>query len=291
MLVLAIGDFFIPTRANSLPAKFKKLLSPSQTSAKISEVVCLGNLTASPETLKFLHELSPKLHLVKGESDLIELLTQELNQITGVKDQSIPLYNVITVGGLKIGFTLGSQVVPKNDPLVLLAMARDMDADVLIWGGTHKVEAYTLDGKFFVNPGSATGAFAYGLPDEEEEDDEEENENEGDKEDEKDVEKGEDSKKTEAEPTVESSESKNIAKDEEESEKQDPAQKESKEEGEDDKTDPEAEDVPLDFAVAYDQFTNIPSFCLLDVQGTTCTVYIYTYFDGEVKVDKVAYEK
>lgn len=33
-----------------------------------------------------------------------------------------------------------------------------MDVDVLLWGGTHKFEAYELEGKFFVNPGSATGA-------------------------------------------------------------------------------------------------------------------------------------
>ena len=37
-----------------------------------------------------------------------------------------------------------------------------MDVDVLLWGGTHKFEAYELEGKFFVNPGSATGAFSSG---------------------------------------------------------------------------------------------------------------------------------
>ena len=35
-----------------------------------------------------------------------------------------------------------------------------MDVDVLLWGGTHKFEAYELEGKFFVNPGTATGAFS-----------------------------------------------------------------------------------------------------------------------------------
>ncbi len=44
-----------------------------------------------------------------------------------------------------------------------------MDVDVLLWGGTHKFEAYELEGKFFVNPGSATGAFSTGwFPDGEE---------------------------------------------------------------------------------------------------------------------------
>ncbi|GMF08904.1 unnamed protein product [Ambrosiozyma monospora] len=40
-----------------------------------------------------------------------------------------------------------------------------MDVDVLIWGSSHKVEAYTLNNKFFVNPGSATGAYASGRMD------------------------------------------------------------------------------------------------------------------------------
>ncbi len=34
--------------------------------------------------------------------------------------------------------------------------------DVLLWGGTHRFEAYEMEGKFFVNPGSATGAFSTG---------------------------------------------------------------------------------------------------------------------------------
>ena len=33
---------------------------------------------------------------------------------------------------------------------------------MLLWGGTHKFEAYELEGKFFVNPGSATGAMSTG---------------------------------------------------------------------------------------------------------------------------------
>jgi len=41
-----------------------------------------------------------------------------------------------------------------------LIAARQMDVDILLWGGTHKFEAYELEGKFFVNPGSATGAFS-----------------------------------------------------------------------------------------------------------------------------------
>ncbi|ODQ61311.1 hypothetical protein WICANDRAFT_29479 [Wickerhamomyces anomalus NRRL Y-366-8] len=181
MLVLAIGDLHIPNRAIDLPAKFKKLLVPG----KISQVLCLGNATSSPSTLEFLKNLSPDFQIVKGEFD---------------ENTSLPLSLIITHGSLRIGFTNGFTIVPRGDPLSLLTSARQMNVDVLIWGGTHKVEAYTLEGKFFINPGSAT-----------------------------------------------------------------------------DDTD--------------DIYDSVPSFTLLDIQGSVITLYIYTYIGGEIKVDKVSYRK
>ena len=45
---------------------------------------------------------------------------------------------------------------------VLMAEANKMDVDVLCFGGTHRFDAFEYENKFFVNPGSATGAFATG---------------------------------------------------------------------------------------------------------------------------------
>ena len=59
---------------------------------------------------------------------------------------------------MRIGYTHGQTVIPPGDPDSLLIMARQLDVDVLLWGGTHRFEAYELEGKFFVNPGSITGA-------------------------------------------------------------------------------------------------------------------------------------
>jgi vacuolar protein sorting-associated protein 29 len=33
---------------------------------------------------------------------------------------------------------------------------------VFVWGGTHRFEALELEGRFFINPGSATGAITSG---------------------------------------------------------------------------------------------------------------------------------
>jgi vacuolar protein sorting-associated protein 29 len=75
---------------------------------------------------------------------------------------NLPLSKVVTHGSLRIGFTHGHTIIPPGDGDSLLIAARQMDVDVLLWGGTHRFEAYEMEGKFFVNPGSATGAMTTG---------------------------------------------------------------------------------------------------------------------------------
>ncbi|EGX44751.1 Vacuolar protein sorting-associated protein 29 [Orbilia oligospora] len=141
-LVLALGDLFIPDRASEIPAKFKKLLAPG----KIGQILCLGNLT-DRETYEFLRSTAPDLQIVKGDFD---------------ESSTLPLSKVVKHGQFRIGFTHGHTIIPPGDSDSLLIAARQMDVDVLIWGGTHRFEAYEMEGKFFVNPGSATGAMSSG---------------------------------------------------------------------------------------------------------------------------------
>ena len=71
----------------------------------------------------------------------------------------LPLAQVVTHGPLRIGFLEGFTLV-SEEPDVLLAEANKLDVDVLCWaGGTHRFECFEYMDKFFVNPGSATGAF------------------------------------------------------------------------------------------------------------------------------------
>jgi len=140
-LVLVIGDLFIPDRAPEIPPKFRKLLAPG----KIGQVVCLGNIT-DKETYDYLRQTAPDLHIVKGDFD--------------TEASNLALSKVVQHGGPRIGFTHGHTIIPQGDADALLIAARQMDVDILLWGGTHKFEAYELEGKFFVNPGSATGAFS-----------------------------------------------------------------------------------------------------------------------------------
>jgi vacuolar protein sorting-associated protein 29 len=130
--------------------QFKKLLAPG----KIGQILCLGNIT-DKETFEFLRGIAPDLQIVKGDFD--------------VEAPNLALSKVVTHGSLRIGFTHGHTIIPPGDWDSLLIAARQMDVDVLLWGGTHKFEAYEMEGKFFVNPGSATGAMTTGWWSEEEE--------------------------------------------------------------------------------------------------------------------------
>ena len=49
---------------------------------------------------------------------------------------------------------------PWGDSEALGALQRQLDCDVLVSGHTHVFGAYEREGKLYINPGSATGAFS-----------------------------------------------------------------------------------------------------------------------------------
>jgi len=139
MLVLVMGDTHIPYRCHSLPAKFKKLLIPG----RIQHILCTGNL-CTKESLDYLKTLATDVHIVRGDFD---------------DNTSYPEQKVVTVGQFRIGLCHGHQLVPWADSESLALIQRQLDVDILITGHTHKFEAYESDGNFYINPGSATGAY------------------------------------------------------------------------------------------------------------------------------------
>ncbi|RIB08417.1 Metallo-dependent phosphatase-like protein [Gigaspora rosea] len=140
VLVLVIGDLHVPYRVHDLPLKFKKLLVPG----KIQQIICTGNV-CDKETFDYLRTIAADVHVVRGDYD---------------EFPTWPLSKVITHGPLRIGVLHGHQVIPVGDAESLSIVARQMDADILLTGHTHRFEAIEYEGKFFVNPGSATGAYS-----------------------------------------------------------------------------------------------------------------------------------
>uniref|UniRef100_A0A336KBP4 Vacuolar protein sorting-associated protein 29 n=1 Tax=Culicoides sonorensis TaxID=179676 RepID=A0A336KBP4_CULSO len=139
MLVLVLGDLHIPHRCGNLPVKFKKLLVPG----RIHHILVTGNL-CTKESHDYLKTLASDVHIVRGDFD---------------DNPAYPEQKVVTVGQFRIGLVHGHQVIPWGDPDSLAIIQRQLDVDILISGHTHKFEAYEHENKFYINPGSATGAY------------------------------------------------------------------------------------------------------------------------------------
>ncbi|CAK4481791.1 unnamed protein product [Aphanomyces euteiches] len=139
-LVLIVGDMHIPHRAVDIPEKFKKMLVPN----KMQHVLCTGNLVTK-EQFDDLRDLAPNVHVVRGDFD---------------ENMNYPDKKVITIGQFRIGLCHGHQIVPWGDVDCLAALQRKLNVDILVTGHTHQFKLHTQNGKWFVNPGSITGAYS-----------------------------------------------------------------------------------------------------------------------------------
>ena len=88
--------------------------------------------------------LAPNVHVVRGGFD---------------DDTTFPDHKIIQIGQFKIGLMHGHQIVPWGDAHSLAMVQRQLDVDILITGHTHRNEVSEFEGKWFINPGSITGAY------------------------------------------------------------------------------------------------------------------------------------
>jgi len=139
-LVLVIGDMNIPYKCSDISEQYKNLLIPN----KIQHVLSLGNI-GSRETYDWLKSLSNNFHAVKGEID-------EYSNLTETK--------VVQIGEFKIGMIHGHQVIPWGDSEALANVQRQLGCDILLSGHTHINSVSLYDGKYYINPGSITGAYS-----------------------------------------------------------------------------------------------------------------------------------
>ena len=52
-----------------------------------------------------------------------------------------------------------------GDQEALSNVQRELGCDILLSAHTHQIEIRAKEGKFFINPGSISGAFSYSMPD------------------------------------------------------------------------------------------------------------------------------
>ena len=102
------------------------------------------------------------------------------SDVSVTQNPAFPLSLTLHHPPLSIGVIHGHQCIPNGDIDQLSALARQMDVDIVISGHTHmsvfhavpcrltvgclrlldRYQAQEHEGRFFVNPGSATGAWS-----------------------------------------------------------------------------------------------------------------------------------
>jgi len=139
VLYLIVGDLHVPYRASEIHPAFKKMFVPG----RIQHIFITGNLIAN-EMMEYFKSICTDVTFTRGDFD--------------DSQKDIPEVRVIKLGQITFGMLHGHQVVPWGDKESLAMWQRKLDCDILITGGTHQQKVFELDRKFFVNPGSLTGA-------------------------------------------------------------------------------------------------------------------------------------
>ncbi|KFQ37590.1 Vacuolar protein sorting-associated protein 29, partial [Mesitornis unicolor] len=110
---------------------------------KIQHILCMGNLRTQ-QNYDYLRTLAVDIRVVRGDSENL----------------NYPEEKVVTIGQFRIGLIHGHQVFPWGDVASLALLQRQLDVDILISGHTRRFEAFEYENKFYINPGSATGAYS-----------------------------------------------------------------------------------------------------------------------------------
>jgi len=145
-ILVVVSDLASPYKINEIPFQFKELLEASQT---IDYLVCLGNV-GNKENYEFLKGLSKNFYCIKGDyEENHDSYNIELTEFKSIR-----------IGGFKISFIHGHQIVPWGDLNSLSIKQKIFDCDVLLHGFTGKSSFFTYEGSHYINPGSFTGAYS-----------------------------------------------------------------------------------------------------------------------------------
>lgn len=147
-MILIMGDVHIPNRIDQIPEEIKKALINNKH--KLTRIICTGNF-GNMETYNWFKSLLPKgceynFHCVKNDFQETKL--------------SFPETTCIVSNEFKVGVINGYQIVPWGDLTALSSNLKKLECDILVSGFTHVKGVYHFEGKWYINPGTITGAFS-----------------------------------------------------------------------------------------------------------------------------------
>ncbi|CAD8133155.1 unnamed protein product [Paramecium octaurelia] len=140
-IILLCGDLHIGTRMQMIHEKIVSALGVN----KLQHVLCTGNV-GNKETFDWLKQISPNFHCVRGQYD------DENNEIHN--DQK-----VIQIGIWKILLIHGHQFVPWNDEETISVFLKENQCDIAVFGNSHQSLISKFERKYFINPGTMSGAY------------------------------------------------------------------------------------------------------------------------------------
>jgi vacuolar protein sorting-associated protein 29 len=118
---------------------------------KMQHVLCTGNI--GREQYDELVALAPNVHVVQGDYNPPETNGNS----SGLQ---FPDHTVCQVGQFRIGIVHGHQLLPWNSQDALVRMRQKLQVDILISGHSHQNSVQVVDGYYYLNPGSITGAYS-----------------------------------------------------------------------------------------------------------------------------------
>ncbi len=139
MKIAIIGDIHFPDRADDLPTDFLTRIKEE----KPDLLIYTGDLT-SEKTLEVLKSLEIPLVIVEGNVDYL----------------SFPKKEIIERDWAKILVFHSTEVYPRGDLEKIYKIAKKENCNVVIFGHTHLPLFTFWKDIFFINPGSATGAYS-----------------------------------------------------------------------------------------------------------------------------------
>jgi hypothetical protein len=118
-----------------------------------------GHLATARRAIKDMGNVDVLVHLGDYYHDAVLLSAELQREIISVKgncdfSSSIPAEQIIETEGLRIYATHGHQHGVKWDHDGIIEKARDLKADVVLFGHSHVAEIFADNGILFINPGS-----------------------------------------------------------------------------------------------------------------------------------------
>jgi uncharacterized protein len=118
-----------------------------------------GNYPVAVKTLEALGQLDYIIHLgdTTDDAEMIEFaLERELIKVAGNCDLSrkYPDLIITTLAGKKLLLSHGDRFLVKSGLNLLQQRAKQEEADVVLYGHTHRPAIDNIDGVLFINPGN-----------------------------------------------------------------------------------------------------------------------------------------